>query len=66
MEIILAILGTVYVPLWIYQQTVKNKNAKEISKEITDIKILLTKTTTSHGIRLDNHEVRITKLEDEK
>ena len=62
-SIILTVLGTIYVPYWIYQQTIKNNRAKEINSEIIEIKLMLKDTTVRHETRLDGHEVRITKLE---
>ena len=63
-NVIIAILGTIYVPYWVYQQTVKNSRAKEINSEIVQIKLMLKETTVRHEVRLDNHESRIGKLED--
>ena len=65
-NIALTILGTIYVPYWIYQQTVKNKTAKDIVSEVTNIKILLAEKTTEHSVMLRSHEKRITRLEDER
>jgi hypothetical protein len=62
-SIILTVLGTVYVPYWIYQQTIKNSRAKEINSEIVEIKLMLKDTTVRHEVRLDSHETRITNLE---
>ena len=63
-QIILTVLGSIYVPYWIYQQTIKNNRAKEINSEIVEIKLMLKETTVRHEVRLDNHEIRINKLED--
>lgn len=63
-QIILTVLGSIYVPYWIYQQTIKNNRAKEINSEIIEIKLMLKETTVRHEVRLDNHEIRINRLED--
>lgn len=62
-QVILTVLGSIYVPYWIYQQTIKNNRAKEINSEIVEIKLMLRETTVRHETRLDNHETRINKLE---
>lgn len=62
-QVFLTVLGSIYVPCWIYQQTIKNNRAKEINSEIVEIKLMLKETTVRHETRLDNHETRINKLE---
>ena len=62
-QVILTVLGSIYVPYWIYQQTIKNNRAKEINSEIVEIRLMLRETTVRHETRLDNHETRINKLE---
>ena len=62
-QVILTVLGSIYVPYWIYKEAVKNNRAKELNSEIVAIKLMLKETTVRHETRLDNHETRINKLE---
>lgn len=63
-NVIIAALGTIYLPLWVFNQTRKDSRSKEISSEIVQIKLMLKETTVRHEERLNNHETRIGKLED--
>lgn len=63
-SIIIACLGGIYVPYWIYQQQIKSKRSEDLNNELTEIKLLLKEVSVRHEVILENHEKRITKLED--
>ena len=63
-NIILTIIGAIYVPLWMYRQKQKKTLAENILSELKEIKESSIEMNATFGTKLDDHERRITKVEE--
>lgn len=59
----ISILLGAYIPIWIWVQSQKKSQTKEMIGEIKSLTTKFTEISSRHEVKLEHHEKRLDKLE---
>ena len=59
----ISILLGVYIPIWIYIQSQKKNQTKQMIDEIKSLTIQFVEISSKHEAKLEHHEKRLDRLE---
>ena len=59
----ISILLGAYIPIWVWVQSQKKNQTKEMIGEIKSLTTKFTEISSKHEVKLEHHEKRLDKLE---